>query len=106
MVGGGGRGGLITLLAGGPVPAAFGLPLPAAPPLTPLLCPGPWFDPTTRALILGLCVAAENTDEAGVPAGDDDLEDEEDGDRSKNDVVDDSRSLDGTLDLEPPADGP
>lgn len=103
MVGGGGRGGLSTLLAGGPVPAAFGLPLPA---LAPLLCPGPWLDPTARALILGLCVAAENTDEAGVPAGDEDLEDEEDGDRSKNDVVDDSRSLDGTLDLEPATGGP
>lgn len=83
------------------MPVAFPLPLPApapAPP-TPLL-PWPWLEPITRALILGLCVAAENADDAGVAAGDDDLDDADDGDRSRNDVVDDSRSLDGTLDFE------
>jgi hypothetical protein len=45
--------------------------------------------------MLGLCVAAENTDDAGVPTGDVDLDDTRDGDRSTNDVVDDSLSLDG-----------
>lgn len=48
--------------------------------------------------MLGLCVAAENED-AGVAAGDVDLDEPEVGDRSRNDVVDDSRSLDGILDL-------
>jgi hypothetical protein len=45
--------------------------------------------------MFGLCVAAENTDDAGVPTGDVDLDDTRDGDRSTNDVVDDSLSFDG-----------
>lgn len=88
MLGAGGLGGLITRLAGGPVPPARPLPRPF-----PLL--NPLFVPITRELMFGLCVAAENTDEPRVPAGDADLDDTRDGDLSRNDVVDDSLSLDG-----------
>ena len=72
---------------GGPVPRAGGLPFVGGLPLAP----------TGR---VGLC--EENDDDAGVateiPPGDDSLDDVED--RSSNDAVDESRSLEGILDCE------
>lgn len=59
----------------------------------------------TRELILGLWVAAEKDDEAGVTAGDVDLDDTVVGERSRKDVVDDSRSLEGILDFVPVDEG-
>lgn len=71
---------------GGPVPRAGGLPLVGGLPLAP-------------AGRVGLC---EENDDAGVateiPPGDDSLDDVED--RSSNDAVDESRSLEGILDCE------
>jgi len=58
-----------------------------------------------RELIRGLCVATENADDAGVIAGDVDLDETVVGERSRKDVVDDSRSFDGILDLVPIREG-
>jgi hypothetical protein len=71
---------------GGPVPIAGGLPLVGALPLV------------VRGRV-GLC---EENDDAGVATdtrpGDDSLDDVED--RSRNEAVDESRSLEGILDCE------
>jgi hypothetical protein len=50
-------------------------------------------------------VAAEKLDEAGVAAGDVDLDDTVVGERSGKDVIDELRSLEGILDFVPVDEG-